>query len=456
VLTGYGHVFEQWFDGANGDAHKGKRQEYDWNLFHQTVYAHQPHAVIFSDVGPGCRWMGNEKGIAGETNWSKLNIKEFEPGLGAPPTDTLSRGNIQGEAWVPAETDVSIRPGWFYSPRTDDKVKTLDQLMDIYYTSVGRNSNLLLNVPPNREGRIHPNDSVRLMEFRRAVDKSFADNLMPGASLQAVNTRGGLPAYAADNLLNDDYDSYWAADDNVLSTAIEITLAEPKTFNCFLVQEYIPLGQRVAKFALEIWNESTAQWDVLSEGTTIGYKRLLRFPRTTAQKLRLNIEESLASPVLNNIKLYNVPESFDAADNANKNPFFDVSPEKWKITFPNGGEAFNRIIDANAKTGSLIPQLIEIVVDLNEKHLLKGFTYVPSNSSKDPAIMRYNFSVSKDGKQWTGVKKNAVFNNIKNNPIQQDVLFDTPVEAQYIMIEPLETTLNGKEFIIAEIGIITK
>ncbi|MDR3140190.1 MAG: alpha-L-fucosidase [Tannerellaceae bacterium] len=457
VLTGYGDVFEQWFDGANGDVHKGKRQEYDWDLFHSTVYAHQPHAVIFSDVGPGCRWMGNEKGIAGETNWSRLNIEDFEPGLGAPPIDTLRNGNVYGEAWAPAETDVSIRPGWFYSPRTDDKVKTVNQLMDIYYTSIGRNSNLLLNVPPDREGRIHPSDSARLMEFKRARDKSFENNLTQEASLQATNTRGNLPAYAAANLLNGDYDSYWATDDGVLSASIEITLKQTETFNRFLVQEYIPLGQRVAKFALEAWDETAAQWTMLAEGTTIGYKRLLRFPRTTAQKLRLTIQESLACPVLNTIGLYNTPESFDAEGAMKeKNPFFDVSPDKWAVTYPDGGESFKRIIDADINTGSFIPQLIKIVIDLNESHPLKGFIYVPSYNSTEPAIMRYNFSVSKDGKQWTQVKKNAVFSNIKNNPVRQDVLFEASIEARYIMIDPLETTLGGQEFIIAEIGVITK
>ncbi|MDR1161877.1 MAG: alpha-L-fucosidase [Tannerellaceae bacterium] len=457
VLTGYGDVFEQWFDGANGDAHKGKRQEYDWDLFHNTVYTHQPQAVIFSDVGPGCRWMGNEKGIAGETNWSRLNIEGFEPGLGAPPTDTLRTGNVYGQAWVPAETDVSIRPGWFYSPRTDDKVKTVNQLMDIYYTSVGRNSNLLLNVPPDREGRIHPADSARLMAFKRARDKSFENDLMQEASLQATNTRGNLPAYATGNLSDGNYDSYWATDDDVLAATIEITLKQPETFNRFLVQEYIPLGQRVAKFALEAWDEPSAKWTILSEGTTIGYKRLLRFPRATAQKLRLTIQESLACPVLNTIGLYNAPESFDAEDaTKEKNTFFDVSPDKWAVIFPDGGETFKRIIDADVNTGSFIPQLIKIVIDLNESHLLKGFTYVPSYNSTEPAIMRYNFSVSKDGRQWTQMKENAVFNNIKNNPVQQDVLFDAPIEAQYIMIEPLEITLGGEEFIIAEIGIITK
>ncbi len=457
VLTGYGHVFEQWFDGANGDAHKGKRQEYDWDLFHNTVYTHQPHAIIFSDVGPGARWMGNEKGIAGETNWSRLDIEGFEPGLGAPAGDTLSRGNVYGKAWVPAETDVSIRPGWFYSPRTDDKVKSVNQLMDIYYTSIGRNSNLLLNVPPNREGRIHPADSARLMEFRRAIDESFSENLITGASLQSTDTRGKSPAYAVENLIDGKYDSYWTTDDHVLSSAIEITLAQPQTFNRFLVQEYIPLGQRVAGFTLERWDDSAAGWTKIAEGTTIGYKRILRFPSVTAQKLRLHIHESLACPVLNNIELYNTPESFGSGDNdTDENPFYDISPDKWKILSPNGGESLNRIMDANKSTGAYLPQMVPIIIDLGEMLPLKGFTYIPSDNSGEPSISRYNFSVSRDGTQWTNVKQSAVFNNIKNNPIRQDVLFDKSFEGRYIKFEPVETTMGGQEYIIAEIGIITK
>ena len=308
VLSGYGPVFEQWFDGANGDERKGKRQEYDWALFHNTVYAHQPQAVIFSDIGPGCRWMGNERGVAGETNWSRLHTEGFEPGLGAPPADTLAAGNVYGQAWIPAETDVSIRPGWFYSPQTDDRLKSVSDLVDIYHTSIGRNSNLLLNVPPNREGRIHPKDSARLMEFRQAVDACFERNLLDGAGLRALNTRGGSRKYAAKRLLEEDYDSYWAADDDTLTTSIEITLPEAASFNRFLVQEYIPLGQRIARFSLESWDESAAAWNVVGRGTTVGYKRILRFPQVKAQKLRLNILESLASPVLNRIGLYKAPE----------------------------------------------------------------------------------------------------------------------------------------------------
>jgi len=259
VLTNYGSVYEQWFDGANGEGPNGKKQEYDWDLFHETVYRHQPHAIIFSDIGPGARWMGNERGIAGETNWSTLNVTGFSRGHGAPPTKSLNEGDMNGEAWVPAETDVSIRPGWFYSPRTNDKVKTLEQLLDIYYSSVGRNSNLLLNVPPDQRGLIHPNDSLRLMEFKKAIDKEFSTNILQKATITAKHTRGNSSAYGAGNLLNDDDDSYWATDDNITQSCIEITLPQPESFNRFMVQEYILLGQRVAAFSIEAWNAQTSQ-----------------------------------------------------------------------------------------------------------------------------------------------------------------------------------------------------
>jgi len=187
VLSGYGPVFEQWFDGANGEGPNGRKQVYDWPLFHSVVYRNQPNAIIFSDVGPGCRWVGNENGFAGATNWSTLNVKGFEPGKNAPATTILNRGDEDGEQWVPAESDVSIRPGWFYSAATDDKVKSLAQLLEIYYASVGRNSNLLLNVPVDRRGLIHANDSTRLMEFRRLLNETFKTNLARNAKVTVTN-----------------------------------------------------------------------------------------------------------------------------------------------------------------------------------------------------------------------------------------------------------------------------
>jgi alpha-L-fucosidase len=304
VLSGYGDVFEQWFDGANGEGENGKKQTYDWPLFNRTVYENQPHAVIFSDVGPGCRWIGNEEGYAGETNWSRLNTVGFEPGKG-PAIDTLNSGNIFGTAWVPGETDVSIRPGWFYSPATNDKVKSLDQLLDIYYASIGRNSNLLLNVPPDRTGRIHPNDSTRLMELRAKLDAVFSTNLLHDAKITASTVRGNASAFKAAHVLDNDFDIYWTTDDSVTTATLEFEFSRKQTFNLLLLQEYIPLGQRVANFNVEYWDDATASWKLLATATTIGYKRILRMPPTTAGKLRINILQALACPVLNTVGLYN-------------------------------------------------------------------------------------------------------------------------------------------------------
>jgi alpha-L-fucosidase len=304
VLTSYGEVFEVWLDGANGEGHEGKKQTYDWDLFHRTIYRNQPHAVIFSDVGPGCRWVGNEEGRVGETNWSRLDVSGFEPGSKAPAPDTLNVGNRYGKAWVPAEADVSIRPGWFYSPSTDDKVKTVDQLVDIFYTSIGRNSNLLLNVPPDRTGRIHRNDSIRLMEFRQAIEESFAGNIASGASIIADKTRGDSERYSASHLLDGDYHSYWTTDDDVLEASLTLTLKDVKPFNRLLIQEYIPLGQRVAAFNVEYYDMDQERWEPLTAGTTIGYRRILRFPAVTTDRIRINVTEALACPVLNGIGLY--------------------------------------------------------------------------------------------------------------------------------------------------------
>jgi len=454
VLSNYGEVYEQWFDGANGDAHKGKKQEYDWDLFHKTVYSLQPQALIFSDVGPDCRWIGNERGVAGETNWSRLNVEGFEPGLGAPPTDTLNVGNIFGAKWVPGETNTSIRPGWFYSPETDDKVKSLDHLVDIYYTSIGRNTNFLLNVPPDRRRKIHPNDSARLMELRRAVDKSFATNLVEGAVLRALNTRGGLPEYGIENLRDGKFDSYWAADDDVRETSIEIEWQSPQSFNRFLVQEYIPLGQRVASFTVEKWNDSAAGWDLIVEGTTIGYKRILRFPVVTAQKIRLNITGTLASPILNGIGVYKAPESFGTGNsNMLDIASLGISPKELYVVthHPDHAGVFT---DGDLKTSTKIDDMQSIVIDLKTPLSLKGFVYVPKDDNTISNITRYNFYVSMDGKNWTPVQKNAVFNNIKNNPIPQTPLFNKPVKAQFIKLEPLETTTGERVYHIAELNVI--
>ena len=269
VLGGaYGPVFEQWFDGANGEGPNGKKQEYDWPLFNETVIRHQPHAVIFSDVGPGCRWVGNEKGYAGRTNWSTLNAEGFTPGKGAPSGKSLNEGDSDGNAWIPAETDVSIRPGWFWKASENDKVKSLQQLLKIYYESVGRNSLLLLNVPPDTRGRIHETDSVRLMELRSALDRIFARDLA-GQVKRKGNT--------------------WTVDAN-------------GPFNRLVLQEDIAMGQRIASFTLEALTADG--WTPLARETTVGYKRILLLPECEASQIRISVTESLAKPLLCGIGLY--------------------------------------------------------------------------------------------------------------------------------------------------------
>ena len=306
VHTQYGEVFEQWFDGANGEGPNGKRQEYDFNLFNNTVFKHHPNAIIFSDIGPGCRWNGNENGYAGETNWSTLNVDGFGVGNAAPKQQVLNRGNRNGDKWIPAEADVSIRPGWFYSPSTDDKVKSLLELSKIYHASVGRNANLLLNVPVDRRGLIHQNDSLRLMEFKKLIDESYKTNLALKKGVSASQVRGGSKVFAASNLSDGDFNTYWTTNDETKTGSFVIDLGSPAEMNRIVLQEYIPLGQRVASFSVEVWDGK--KFREIDRQTTIGYKRILSFPTLKTSKVRIKILEADACPVISELQIFKAPE----------------------------------------------------------------------------------------------------------------------------------------------------
>ena len=298
--THYGPIFEQWFDGANGEGPNGKKQVYDWKKFNGQTKKLQPNAVIFSDVGPGCRWVGNERGVAGRTSWSTYETANFVPGIDSPKREAKNEGIRGGSLWVPSESDVSIRPGWFWRESENDQVKSLQDLLGIYYTSVGRNSLLLLNVPPDTRGRIHEADSARLMEWRGALDRIFSVNLAEGGKVEATARRGR--AFSESALLDEDYHRYWAVPDNVLTPGFTLTLPEERTFNRILLQEYIPLGQRVAAFEVEVFRNGA--WEKVAQETTIGYKRILLIPTVTASAVRVRITEADACPVLNRIALY--------------------------------------------------------------------------------------------------------------------------------------------------------
>lgn len=329
--TNYGPIFEQWFDGANGEGPNGKRQVYDWKRFNAQTKKLQPNAVIFSDVGPGCRWVGNEEGTCGRTCWSRLDVVNRYPGVNNPSQDTLNAGNYNGGSWIPAETDVSIRPGWFW--RDTEHPKSVQELLKIYYNSVGRNSLLLLNVPPDNRGLIPAEDSLRLMEFRTALDSIFVHDLVVEAAnseryfgICASNVRNSdhescrcwdnIPAYMRGRenhcwsfryctayLIGDNYDNYWATDDTVTTAWVEYKFDEPQTFNRVLLQEYIPLGQRVEKFHIEVEDEN-GNWRTIAEETTIGYKRIVLTETVTTKKVRVVIDQSRACIVLNRLGLF--------------------------------------------------------------------------------------------------------------------------------------------------------
>ncbi len=302
VLDGrYGDVFEVWFDGACGEGPCGKRQVYDWDAFRAAVRELQPGAVMFSDLGPGCRWVGNERGEAGTTNWSRLDAGGFEPGAGAPPADTLQAGNMLGGSWIPAECDVSIRPGWFWRESETSQIKSVQQLMTIWRQSVGRNSLLLLNVPPDVRGLIPAEDSLRLMEFRQERERAFGFDLAEGARVIASDCRGA--GFCADNLVDGVSESYWAVPDGVLTPSFTVVLPRPQAVHDIVLSEYIALGQRVSGFAADALVGGS--WKELAVGTTIGYKRIIPLDEPVeASVFRVRILSSLAEPVLNGFSLY--------------------------------------------------------------------------------------------------------------------------------------------------------
>lgn len=410
ALGSYGEVFEQWFDGACGEGPNGKKQTYDWPLFYSTVYKMQPDAIIFSNVGPGCRWVGNEYGSAGRTCWGTMNVGELTPSSPAD-CDILNEGEADGEKWVAAETDVSIRPGWFWRESENEKVKTVQELLKIYYESVGRNSLLLLNVPADKRGLLHEVDSVRLMELRAAIDEIFAVNLAEGGVAEAENVRGNSGKYAAANILDADYDTYWATDDDVVTASFTVTLPEPRQFNRVQIQEYIPLGQRVAAFSIEALGED-GQWKTIANETTIGYKRIVHTPVTVATAVRVNIEESLACPVINGFALY--------MDNIYK------SDEK-----------------ANIPVGEVKPASEPLEVVLDEAQTVKGFTYAPIYKGEGGCIVTYDLEVSKDGSAWTKVYEGKMFENIINNPTSREVVFEEPMKVKAVRLVPLRVEISA-------------
>ena len=311
LFTAYGPVFEMWFDGANGgDGYYGGAREkrkisgatyYDWPNTLDIVRKMEPNIVFFSDAGPDVRWCGNESGSAGPANWNTINTDTIYAGKsGISPI--LNLGDEKGNKWIPAEVDVSIRPGWFYHAKEDEKVKTPEKLFEIYLSSVGRGSNLILNIPPDRSGLFHENDVKSLLGWKKMIDEAFKTDLALHAEVKANTYRGSSKNYSAANVTDGKKETYWATDDNISTGNLTIELGSKKTVKYISIQEYIKLGQRVKGFTVFVWKNNS--WAEAIKGTTIGYKRILKIEPIETEKVKIEITASKACPLISNISVY--------------------------------------------------------------------------------------------------------------------------------------------------------
>ena len=452
LLTNYGDVFEIWFDGANGgDGWYGgakdvrtidRKTYYDYPRAYKMIDELQPQAVIFSDGGPGCRWVGNESGFAGATNWSFLRAGEVYPGY--PKYRELQYGHADGNQWVAAECDVSIRPGSFYHPEEDDKVKTVDQLTDLYYRSVGHNATLLLNFPVDRNGLIHPTDSLNAVSFHQRVQKELADNLLSSAKVVASDERGGKFKVRA--ATDGQYETYWATNDGVTSADLTFTFTQPTKMNRVMIQEYIPLGQRVKSFVVEY--KEGDQWLPVKcneETTTVGYKRLLRFETVETEELRIRFTDARGCLCISEAGAYYAP---DATEN-----YTSATSELRTFPFAILGvdaEEAKKCSDKNDQTTALISGK-EIVIDLGENRTIHSFYYLPDQSEYSKGLISsYELSAGTT-EETMQVVAQGEFSNIRNNPILQNVYF-SPVEARYLRLKATRMVDESDSLGIAEIG----
>lgn len=433
LLTNYGEVHEVWFDGANGEGPNGKKQVYDWEAILKTIRTLQPKAVT-AIMGDDVRWVGNEGGWGRNTEWSATVLTpgsytdsdKLNEELGISPTgkDLGSRellAKAQKAYWYPSEVDVSIRPGWFYHASQDTQVRSLANLVNIYYQSVGCNSVLLLNIPPDRRGLIHETDVQRIKELSEYIQKTFADNLLlNGNQLWQANARESK----------------------------EYEVKEGTLVNTLLIQEDITKGQRVENFLVEAY--SNGNWNHMAEGTTIGYKRLIRFSDCQPEKIRVTIKETRAIANISNVGLYYA----QPLQEENKNvKLSDVPTNEWKII----GQEAAETIDGKGETVWKTNELTPLIVDMGKEVAIAGFCYAPAQSENlEGTIFKYNFYISKDGQEWTLCKTTGEFSNIMHNPIPYFVRFGETYDARYFKLEPT-AEINGKNATsIAEIGILLK
>ncbi len=514
VLTSYGPIYEVWFDGANGEGPNGKKQVYDFPGFAEVVRKHQPDAVIFSDAGPDIRWVGNERGYAGSVNWSTVRDGAFYPGIPGV-NDQLQAGHEDGDIWLPTEVNTSIRPGWFYHKEEDDDVKSVNQLIDNWYHSVGMNGNFLLNLPVDTRGLIHENDIKALQGLKSYIDKAFSNNLASNASISTgtMYNKRFPPEYLVDG----DLQTFWAG--NKSRDEIVIDLGEEVEVNTLLLQEYIALGQRIRSFTIEVLQDD--QFKKVFTGNTVGNRRLAKFPKVKTQKIKV-ILDGKAPPVINNIEVYRVPERLsepkmsreaggmvsmvvdspdpiiyytldgsdpDTSDFKYKGPFlfdqkgvikarayiedysqsteivmraFDLPKHHWNIRSTCGNDDnLRQLIDGedwsiwrSDENKSELP--CDVILDLGRVVMLETLSLLPRQDHREGGhLKRVAIALSQDGVNWKQEIPSFEFANILNNPVIQNIQLRQPVSCRYIKIELMEDLAGMNWATIAEIDIIT-
>ena len=283
---------------------------YDWQRFEKTVRQISPKTIVFSDIGPDIRWCGNENGIAGKTNWNCLDTAGFKRGAGAPPQDTLNSGNVNGAAWIPAECDVSIRPGWFYHKAEDDKVKTAEQLFELYLKSVGRGANLLLNVPPDGNGLISLYDAASLAQFQQLRKQQFSNNLSLRGRGYSVPQNISRPAPALNDGNSRSFELLPMA--GLSSFGIEFPAA--KKINCVVLREFLKNGQHCRAYSLLLLDKGHHLLKEIN-GTTIGRSRIISFPAIDAAIVTVSITDQKGVTAISEIETYLIDEKLVEKEN---------------------------------------------------------------------------------------------------------------------------------------------